>query len=134
MKAYVTAEASTSGQRLRILDSTPAASGRREIGQVESETALLDLVLGRLADLVADRLLASNAAAQEPQVGDWMDAHEASAYLGVHRDTLRKLAAQRSIPVHQDGPRCKLYFSRGELDDWRRSTPSCRTAASLRAA
>jgi excisionase family DNA binding protein len=64
-----------------------------------------------------------------------MDAHEAAAYLGIHRDTLRKLAAQRSIPVHQDGPRRKLYFRRDELDEWRRSTPTMRsTAASLRAA
>jgi excisionase family DNA binding protein len=63
-----------------------------------------------------------------------MDAHVAAAYLGIHRDTLRKLAAQRAIPVHQDGPRCKLYFRRGELDEWRQSGPARRrTAASLRA-
>jgi excisionase family DNA binding protein len=64
-----------------------------------------------------------------------MDAHDAASYLGMHRDTLRKLAAQRSIPVHQDGPRCKLYFRREELDDWRQSALAARrTAASLRAA
>jgi excisionase family DNA binding protein len=62
-----------------------------------------------------------------------MDAHEAAAYLGMHRDTVRKLATQRSIPVHQDGPRCKLYIRRDELDAWRCSTPSCRMSASLRA-
>jgi excisionase family DNA binding protein len=50
-----------------------------------------------------------------------MDASKAAAYLGMHRDTLRKLAAQRAVPVHQDGPGCKLYFRRDELDDWRRA-------------
>jgi excisionase family DNA binding protein len=50
-----------------------------------------------------------------------MDARTAAAYLGVHRDTLRKLAAERAVPVHQDAPGCKLYFRRDELDHWRRS-------------
>lgn len=38
-----------------------------------------------------------------------LDARGAAEYLGVHRDTLRKLAAQRAIPTHQDGPGCNLY-------------------------
>jgi len=41
-----------------------------------------------------------------------------------HPATVRKLAAQRVIPVHQDGPGCRLYFGRAELDVWRRSAPS----------
>jgi excisionase family DNA binding protein len=85
--------------------------------------------LGRLADLVADRLLELIAATPDPQASDWMDARSAAGYLGIHRDTLRKLAAQRAIPVHQDGPRCKLYFRRDELDDWRRSARPSRTRA-----
>jgi excisionase family DNA binding protein len=60
-----------------------------------------------------------------------MDAREAAAYLGLHRDTLRKLAAERTVPVHQDGPGCKLYFNRDELDEWRRASkaPHSRLAA-----
>ena len=51
-----------------------------------------------------------------------------------YRDTLRKLAARRAIPSHQDGPRCRLYFQRDELDEWRRSArPTGSDAAQLRA-
>jgi excisionase family DNA binding protein len=39
--------------------------------------------------------------------------------LGIHRDTLRKLAAEKAIPSEQDGPNCKLYFRRSDLDAWR---------------
>jgi excisionase family DNA binding protein len=135
MQAYATVEPPTTGQRLRAVDPMPPASGRQDFTGGDSDTALLDGLLGRLADLVADRLLARTAATKDAHAGEWLDAHDAAAYLGMHRDTLRKLAAQRSIPVHQDGPRCKLYFRRDELDDWRRSTPATRrTAASLRAA
>jgi excisionase family DNA binding protein len=60
-------------------------------------------------------------------VEEWMDARSAAEYLGVHRDTLRKLAAERAVPVHQDGPGCKLYFRRDELDEWRRTSPGGRS-------
>jgi hypothetical protein len=47
---------------------------------------------------------------------------------------VRKLAAQRAIPVHQDGPGCKLHFRRDELDEWRRAGGPAQTfAAPLRA-
>ena len=55
-----------------------------------------------------------------------MDARAAAEYLRIHRDTLRKLAAERAVPVHQDGPGCKLFFRREELDDWRRSSGAAR--------
>jgi excisionase family DNA binding protein len=60
-----------------------------------------------------------------------LDARGAAEYLGVHRDTLRKLAAQRAIPTHQDGPGCKLYFRRDELDEWRRTARPMRAAGAL---
>jgi excisionase family DNA binding protein len=64
----------------------------------------------------------------------WFDARSAAEYLGMHRDTLRKLAAQRAIPTHQDGPRCKLYFRRDELDEWRlTATPGTGYTPRLRA-
>ena len=44
------------------------------------------------------------------------------------------VAAQRAIPSHQDGPRCKLYFRRDELDEWRRSArPTGSAGTRLRA-
>jgi excisionase family DNA binding protein len=136
MQAYATAERPATGQRLVALDPIPPASRRQDFSGGESETALLDLVFGRLADLVADRVLARIAATEDTHAGEWMNAHDAAAYLGIHRDTLRKLAAQRSIPVHQDGPRAASSTSaENELDDWRRSAQATHaTAASLRAA
>jgi excisionase family DNA binding protein len=85
--------------------------------------------LGRLADLVVDRLIECSATNGSDHAAEWLDARDAAAYLGIRRDTLRKLAAQRAIPTHQDGPRCKLYFRRDELDEWRRSTPPTRAVA-----
>ncbi len=84
--------------------------------------SVLDALIDHLADRVAERLLSSDGQAQESNGDDeWFDSRHAAAYLGVHRDTLRKLAAERAIPCEQDGPNCKLYFRRSDLDVWRRS-------------
>ena len=47
----------------------------------------------------------------------------------MHRDTLRKLAAESAIPSEQDGPNCKLYFRRSDLDAWRRTVDGRRHLA-----
>ena len=60
-------------------------------------------------------------ATEDRQVPEWLDSRGAAEYLGVHRDTLRKLAAERTIPAHQDGRGCKLFFRRSDLDEWRRA-------------
>jgi excisionase family DNA binding protein len=91
--------------------------GAASNGGSDLDAALLDGLLGRLADLVIERLLERTEAGPPPN--QWMDARDAAAYLGVHRDTVRKLAAERAIPVHQDGPGSRLYFRRDELDEWR---------------
>lgn len=75
---------------------------------------LLDHIADRLAAVITERLLVSDDRSDE-----WLDSRHAAEYLGVHRDTLRKLAAERAIPSEQDGPGCKLYFRRSELDAWR---------------
>ena len=85
-------------------------------------TSLLDALIDHLADRLAERLLSADSQAQESNGDDeWFDSRNAAAYLGVHRDTVRKLAAERAIPCEQDGPNCKLYFRRSDLDRWRRS-------------
>jgi excisionase family DNA binding protein len=120
MQAYASAGRLPVVERLGALDRTahPASTG----GQPEH--ALIDQILGRLADLAIDRLMELTSSDNGGQADDWLDARGAAAYLGVHRDTVRKLAAQRAIPVNQDGPGCRLYFCRGELDDRRRSARS----------
>lgn len=76
---------------------------------------LIDQLVDRLAAALAERLARHGSKHDE-----WFDSRHAAEYLGVHRDTLRKLAAERAIPSEQDGPGCKLYFRRSALDAWRR--------------
>jgi excisionase family DNA binding protein len=85
---------------------------------------LIDALISQLADRLAERLAAAAnlSPLHEPHGEDeWLDSRHAAEYLGVHRDTLRKLAAERAIPTEQDGPSCKLYFRRSDLDSWRRT-------------
>ncbi len=121
MTAYATSEPLLAGERLRAVDPAPRASAPPP----RLDATVIDTVLCRLADLVVERLL-ERTAASTSSFSQWMDAREAAEYLGIHRDTLRKLAAERAVPTHQDGPGCKLYFRRDELDDWRRSSRSAR--------
>lgn len=131
MQAYATSERLPLADQLRIHDRTSGPAAATSGG---SDRALIDQILGRLADLVVDRLIERNGAPSTDDTCVWLDARSAAEYLGIHRDTLRKLAAQRAIPSHQDGPRCKLYFRRDELDEWRRSDrPTGSSAARLRA-
>lgn len=130
MQAYATSERLPSGDHLRTLERT---SIRMAATAGDADRALVDQILSRVADLVVDRLMERNDAQSSDHASTWLDARSAAEYLGVHRDTLRKLAAQRAIPTHQDGPGCKLYFRRDELDEWRRSARPMRSAAALRA-
>jgi excisionase family DNA binding protein len=77
-----------------------------------------DVILAQLADLVAERV-AARLAAPAGEADEWLDTRAASEYLGVHRDTVRRLAAERTVPSEQEGPGCKLFFRRSDLDEWR---------------
>ena len=83
-------------------------------------SGLLDEFISQLAERVATRVVER---ATTPASGgdEWFDSRHAADYLGIHRDTLRKLAAERAMPSEQDGPGCKLYFRRSDLDSWRQS-------------
>lgn len=81
-------------------------------------SGLLEEFISQLAERVAERL-ADHAASLDDRIGEWLDSRHAAEYLGIHRDTLRKLAAERAIASEQDGPGCKLYFRRSDLDTWR---------------
>jgi excisionase family DNA binding protein len=94
-------------------------------------------ILDQLLDHIADRLAAVNTeriAVSDDRPDEWFDSRHAAEYLGVHRDTLRKLAAERAIPSEQDGPGCKLYFRRSDLDAWRSGGGRPRHLASTLAA
>ena len=114
---------SSSSNRLELalthaISGQTSGRGRGAQEGLLAESSILDRLLDHVADRVAavitDRLVVSDNRADE-----WFDSRHAAEYLGVHRDTLRKLAAERAIPSEQDGPGCKLYFRRSDLDAWR---------------
>jgi excisionase family DNA binding protein len=84
------------------------------------ETSIIEAVVDRLADRLAAAVIA-RLATDSHQRDEWFDSRRAAEYLGLHRDTLRRLAAARTIPSEQDGRGCKLFFRRAALDEWRRS-------------
>jgi excisionase family DNA binding protein len=100
--------------------------------------AVLDAL--RSDDVALDELraLISVEEPSPPDTDAWMTAREAATYLGfasVH--PLHKLTAERSIPFAQDGPGCRLFFKRSDLDAWRRnggalSMPSTRIVRRVR--
>jgi excisionase family DNA binding protein len=87
-----------------------------------TEASAVEMLVAQLADRVAAMVVDRLGSADKASAADeWFDSRHAAEYLGVHRDTLRKLAAERAIPSEQDGPGCKLYFRRSELDAWRQA-------------
>jgi excisionase family DNA binding protein len=76
--------------------------------------------LDSLAERLAPRLARRLESVPRPQDG-WLTAKGAAEYLGISVTALHKLTSARLIPFEQDGPGCKLWFRREELDAWRRS-------------
>lgn len=85
------------------------------------EAKMLDAVIAVIADRVAEAVTSRLTTAVPDAGPEWLDSRGAAEYLALHRDTLRKLAAERAIPAVQDGPGCKLIFLRTDLDEWRRA-------------
>ena len=112
MSAYAT-------QRLASLEMpaepTPALPSRAAALQ----RPLLDELLDDLAQRVAAALARQLRSEPDKKEDEWLDSQGAAEYLGLHPDTVRRVAAERAIPAEQDGPRCKLFFRRTALDEWR---------------
>jgi excisionase family DNA binding protein len=77
----------------------------------------------QLAEFVADRVAARLAAPRRERADEWPDTRRAAEYLGIGRDSVRRLAAEGSIPTERAGIGCKLFFRRSDLDEWRCSAP-----------
>lgn len=135
MTAYAAAEKPGLDRQPTLGNAGVSLPAVTEILPAASGPALLDELLIQLADLVADRLIERSKTGLVESTVTWLDTKQAAEYLGVHRDTIRKLAAERVIPTHQDGPGCRLYFRREELDEWRCSSrPTASRHRGLRAA
>ena len=118
MQAYASAEMAAAG-RLRCPDRHETISDSPSSPAV-ANAVVLDELLGQLADLVAERLVARLAAPHADASDEWLDTRRAAEYLGIHRDSLRRIAAADEIPSEQSGAGCKLFFRRSDLDAWRR--------------
>jgi excisionase family DNA binding protein len=103
MSAYV-----TTPRHLRVMPTS------------EPDSDLISTLVAQLAEQVAARI-AEQLSGPTEATDEWFDSRHAAEYLGVHRDTLRKLAAERAIRSEQDSPGCKLYFRKSDLDAWRQS-------------
>lgn len=145
MSAYATARSGRTisqvkpiGERRRGSEAAPeepvahvalrASAGRR------ADVGVLDVLIAEVAERVAAAIVARLGTEASEPVPEWLDSRRAAEYLGVHRDTLRKLAAEWSIPAEQDGPGCKLFFRRTDLDTWRRTGGRTAHLSSLAAA
>jgi excisionase family DNA binding protein len=74
----------------------------------------------RLAADLADVLRPHLQQHEQPAADRWMNSREAAAYLGLTRAALHRHTAARTIPFTQDAPGGKCWFSRADLDAWRR--------------
>lgn len=117
MQAYATAEMVPAAE-FRVLDGQQA-SRERPNDAARSANPLLDQLLAELAGLVAAKVATLLTTPESEAAGDWMDTRRAAEYLGIHRDSLRRLAADGTIPAEQAAAGCKLFFRRSDLDTWR---------------
>jgi len=85
----------------------------------DNDRLVIDVLIDRLVDRVATAVVARLENDNVDRGDEWFDSAHAAEYLGLHRDTLRRLAAARAIPTEQDGRGCKLFFRRSALDKWR---------------
>jgi excisionase family DNA binding protein len=121
MAAYASPRLELASTTPRMRSSRPDAAG--DIDSVDAGS-LFDVLIDHIAERLVERL--ATVAPQIPRrdlasADEWFDSRHAADYLGIHRDTLRKLAAERAIPSEQNGPNCKLFFRRCDLDAWRRT-------------
>ncbi len=130
MQAYASAER-MSPEQLRVLDSPSTPAGVPNAGPAPANR-IVDELLGQLADLVADRIAARLAVPGGASADEWLDTRRAAQYLGIHRDRLRRLAAEGVIPSEQENTGCKLYFRLSALDAWR--CPSSASVVPIRGA
>lgn len=92
---------------------------------IDADT-LLDRIVAEASSATIDRLahrLGEARSQATRNVEDrWLDTKGAAAHLSITPNALHKLTATRMIPFEQEGPGCKCWFRRSDLDEWRRSS------------
>jgi excisionase family DNA binding protein len=84
------------------------------VSSVELRLVLDD---GQLA-AIRDALPPVDAAPAVEPWPEWMNAQTASGYLDITVERLRKLKERGRIPFYQEGPGCRVFFKRTDLDAW----------------
>ncbi len=129
MQAYASAEIAPTAE-LRFLDHRPTSSDEQQRVDAATGAVVLDELLGQLADLVADRLVARLDASQADAGDEWLDTRGAR---GVPRHPSRQpapawLPSGRSPPSRQaPAASCSSVgriWMRGAVVDRRRSSAS----------
>jgi Helix-turn-helix domain len=49
---------------------------------------------------------------------EWMNVATAARYLDISPERLAKAKQRGSVPHYQEGPGCRVFFRRSELDAW----------------
>jgi excisionase family DNA binding protein len=138
MSAYDTRKRRQSDRLLSLEPSPPnadlciaAAGPTTWSDHTRADTgAVINALIDRIADRVAEAVI-TRLGSERDDRDEWFDSRQAAEYLGLHRDTLRRLAAARAIPAEQDGRGCRLFFRRSVLDDWRLSGGCSRHLAAI---
>jgi hypothetical protein len=79
-----------------------ASSSRlRDLGS--DDGSVIELLIERLVDRVAAAVVARLEGDNTDRGDEWFDSAQAAEYLGLHRDTLRRLAAGRAIRQSRTG-------------------------------
>jgi excisionase family DNA binding protein len=84
------------------------------VSGVELRLVLDDGQLATLRDALPPVEVASTV---EPWP-EWMSAETAARYLDITVERIRKLKERGRIPYHQEGPGCRVFFKRTDLDAW----------------
>jgi excisionase family DNA binding protein len=101
-------------RRRRMEPSPDHVAGRAAAASVPVEvtvTVELGVLVERVAAALAARL-------EAPASSPWLDVNGAASYLACSRERVRKLVARKEVPFHQEGPGSRIFFNRGELDEW----------------
>ena len=98
-----------SGDPGRSSGDLPSSPGALSCSVVLSQD-VVEAIAERAAQIVLER--------ESRTTGwpEWMGVETAARYLDISPERVRKLQARRLIPYHQEGPGCRVFFRRAELD------------------
>lgn len=100
---------------LRRADSADSCSGGLGVGLSPACELTVTVDVGPLIERIAAEVVARMAL---PESSPWMDVNSAAEYLACSPQRIRKLVARRELPYHQERPGGRVFFHRGELDEW----------------